>query len=183
MNVRTLCLAMLEMGDASGYEIKTQSVEGDWRYFVEASFGAIYPALRTLEEDGYVVSRQEGDPGRPPRKVYSITPSGRGALLAALNEMPSEDTFRSEFLMHAIFAENLSKAHLARIVDRRIAEYEGKRAGIARMMERFTKAGPHWAGDLGLTVMDVELNYLRTRRDALIELGHDDALPLQDAAE
>ncbi|MEM7566570.1 MAG: PadR family transcriptional regulator [Pseudomonadota bacterium] len=183
MNVRTLCLAMLSMGDASGYEIKKQSVEGDWSHFVEASFGAIYPALRALEEGGYVTSRQEGDPGRPPRKVYAITEAGREALMAAFTELPAPDVFRSEFLMHTLFAEDLSRAHLREIIDRRIAEYEDKKAHIERMMERFIRPGPQWAGRLGLAMMTEELNYLRTHRAALEEIGHDEALPLQVAAE
>ncbi len=183
MNVRTLCLAMLSMGDASGYEIKKHSVEGDWSHFVEASFGAIYPALRALEEGGYVTSRQEGDPGRPPRKVYAITDLGRAALLGAFTDMPAPDVFRSEFLMHTLFAESLSKAHLRSIVDGRIAEYEDKKAHIERMMERFDKPGPQWAGRLGLKVMTEELAYLHAHRGELESIGHDDEPTLQVAAE
>ena len=188
MNVRTLCLAMLRMGDASGYEIKTQGVEGDWRHFVDASFGSIYPALRTLEEDGHVTSRQEGDPGRPPRKVYAITEAGDAALLAALSETPQEDVFRSEFLMHVIFADRLSRDHLRAIVDRRIAEYEEKERSITKMMASFSTPGPQWAGGLGLACMRTELDYLRRHRGTLEALGvdgHDAAhsLPHQVAAE
>jgi hypothetical protein len=44
VHVKTLCLAVLSMGDASGYEIK-KLLEGPFRHIHEASFGAIYPAL------------------------------------------------------------------------------------------------------------------------------------------
>ena len=192
MNVRTLCLAMLRMGDASGYEIKTQSVEGDWRHFVDASFGSIYPALKSLEEDGLVTSRSESNPGRPPRKVYAITPSGEAALLDALHEMPAADVFRSEFLLHIVFAERLSREHLRTIIDRRIAEYEDKLSSIEQMLERFPKAGAQWAGNFGRACMSRELDYLRTHRASLEAMGQDptdrnatgrDALPHTIAAE
>lgn len=178
MNVRSLCLAMLSMGEASGYEIKTQSVEGDWSHFVDASFGSIYSALKALEEEGLVTSRQEGDPGRPPRKVYAITPAGEEELTAAFSELPGEDKFKSSFLMHVIFADRLGERHLTTILDRRIAEYERRLANIHRMMETFDAPGPQWAGGLGLACMTAELDYMRSKRDDLIACGRDDALPL-----
>ena len=77
MNVRTLCLAILYFGDATGYEIRKLSTEGKYSYFVEASYGAIYPALAKLEKDGLVTCRIEAVEGKPSRKVYSITDAGR----------------------------------------------------------------------------------------------------------
>jgi len=37
MNARTLCLAILNFGEATGYEIRKQSIEGDFGYFVDTS--------------------------------------------------------------------------------------------------------------------------------------------------
>lgn len=51
--------------------------------------GTVYPALAKLESDGHLSSSWE-DPevarseGRPPRRYYELTRSGRGALDAAL---------------------------------------------------------------------------------------------------
>ena len=41
MSVRTLCLAILSFGDATGYEIRKLSTEGRYSYFVDASFGSV----------------------------------------------------------------------------------------------------------------------------------------------
>ena len=49
MNVRTICLAILFEGEASGYEIRKLSVEGEYSYFIDASFGSVCPALAKLE--------------------------------------------------------------------------------------------------------------------------------------
>ena len=51
--------------------------------------GTVYPALRRLEEAGYLTSRWE-DPGiaraepRPARKYYEMKPSGRAVLAEAV---------------------------------------------------------------------------------------------------
>ena len=45
MNVKTLCLSILYEGEATGYEIRRLCVEGECSYFIEASFGSIYPCL------------------------------------------------------------------------------------------------------------------------------------------
>jgi PadR family transcriptional regulator PadR len=42
--------------------------------------GAIYPALRRLERDGLLASRETKHQGRT-RRVYSLTPAGKRALV------------------------------------------------------------------------------------------------------
>ena len=86
MNVRTLCLSILYNGEASGYDIRRMCTEEEFAYFVEASYGSIYPALAKLEEDGLVTSRTEQQDGKPAKKIYSITDAGRDAFVAALGE-------------------------------------------------------------------------------------------------
>ncbi len=51
--------------------------------------GTVYPALRRLEDEGYVTSKWENDSvahadARPRRRYYEITRSGRAALADAL---------------------------------------------------------------------------------------------------
>lgn len=55
--------------------------------------GTVYPALRRLEDAGFVSSTWENEGvaqknQRPPRKYYSITPEGESALDAALRRYP-----------------------------------------------------------------------------------------------
>ena len=85
MNVRTLCLSVLYDGDATGYDIRRLCADGEFSYFVEASYGSIYPALAKLEADRLVTSRAEQQDGRPARKVYSITEMGRLAFAEELS--------------------------------------------------------------------------------------------------
>jgi DNA-binding PadR family transcriptional regulator len=71
-------LGMLGLGPKSGYEIK-RAVELSIRFFWTISQAQIYPALEQLEAAGLVSGRDEPR-GRRPRRIYSITASGRGAL-------------------------------------------------------------------------------------------------------
>src|SRR5690606_29410087 len=103
MNVRTICLAILYECESTGYEIRKLSVEGEYSYFVDASFGAIYPALQKLEADKLVVSRVEQQAGKPAKKIYAITELGRRSFLDSLFDQLGEDVYRSEFMMFARF--------------------------------------------------------------------------------
>src|SRR4026209_168356 len=52
--------------------------------------GTVYPALRRLEETGFVDSKWEKATTaqreqRPPRKYYELTPDGKDALTEAVN--------------------------------------------------------------------------------------------------
>ncbi len=65
MDVKTLCLAVLFQGEATGYEIKKAFEEGPFAHFQRASFGSIYPALSKLlvEELAEAEARQGGQHG------------------------------------------------------------------------------------------------------------------------
>ncbi len=121
MNVRTVCLSILYEGDATGYEIRRLCVEGECSYFVEASFGSIYPALAKLEDDGLVKSHIEQQDGKPAKKVYSITEAGRASFTQALFEPLDEEVFRSPFLLFARFAHILPAELVEDTLERTIA--------------------------------------------------------------
>jgi DNA-binding PadR family transcriptional regulator len=170
--VATLCLAILHRGEATGYEIKKESVEGDYRYFIDASYGSIYPALARLSADGYVTVREETQPGRPARKIYSITPTGRAALLDALSEPPGPDVFRARFLLVAKFAAELPADTVrAAIAERRahlLTEIEHLRSFAEEAKEH---PGAAWIVDYGLACMTASLAHLDARGEDLIALA------------
>lgn len=182
MNVRTLCLSILYEGEATGYEIRRLCVEGECSYFVEASFGSIYPALARLEDEGLVTSRTEQQEGKPARKVYSITEAGRAAFAQELSEPLSEDVFRSPFLLFARYAHILP----AELVEARINEYLERtiadRAKLEQAVsDRALSAADNWVINYGRAVMDVAEQHLRSHMHELITLAR--AEPKKDAAE
>ena len=48
--------------------------------------GTIYPLLSRLKREGYVATRWAESEAGPPRKYYSLTPTGRAALEAFVEE-------------------------------------------------------------------------------------------------
>lgn len=60
--------------------------------------GTLYPILRRMVEDGWLTDGWEPESaGRPPRRYYTITPAGRRALSAFLEDASGEARFRDLF--------------------------------------------------------------------------------------
>ena len=102
MNIRTLCLGVLSFKEASGYELKKEIEDGMYSHFIDASFGSIYPALTQMNAEGLLTLRSEEQSGRPDKKVYAITDTGRAALAKSLAELPASNKFKSEFLFEML---------------------------------------------------------------------------------
>jgi PadR family transcriptional regulator AphA len=182
MNVRTLCLSILYEGEATGYDIRRLSVEGEFAYFVEASFGSIYPALAKLEVDGLVTSRTVPQAGKPARKVYSITDAGRDAFAEELLGPLGDDVFRSPFLLLARFARILP----TELVEQRAKEHLERLSASTRKLTDLTgedscSPADQWVINYGRAVLGVAEDYLRTHMHELTKLAKAD--PRKDAAE
>jgi DNA-binding PadR family transcriptional regulator len=63
----------------SGYEL-AHRFDRSIGYFWAATHQQIYRTLRAMEGDGWVSAEVVGQHGRPDKKVYSATASGRGEL-------------------------------------------------------------------------------------------------------
>ena len=120
VDIRTLCLGVLTLGEATGYEIKKMFEEGMFSHFYEASYGSIYPALNRLPAEGFVECTQQAQDKRPDKKIYNLTPAGRSAFLAEIPTPPGRDKLRSEFLVSIIFSQFLTPSQLERVLDDRI---------------------------------------------------------------
>lgn len=168
MNARTLCLAILNFGEATGYEIRKHSIEGDFRYFVDTSFGAIYPALTRLTEEGLVEHRDEVQPGKPARKVYSITSKGRAAFIQALHQPVEPDVFKSQFLLVSMCASFVDPKQMARLIDDRIAHMSAELDMLHKTRKDCTQPGAAWTIDYGIAVHEASRDFLVKHRDALI---------------
>ncbi|MBU1304597.1 MAG: PadR family transcriptional regulator [Alphaproteobacteria bacterium] len=181
MNVRTLCLSILHEGDATGYEIRRLCVDGECSYFIEASFGSIYPALARLESEGLVSSRTEQQDGKPTKKVYSITPAGRDAFVQELSEPLGEETFRSPFLLFARFAHLLPRDLVEARANEFLRERSERNKIVTAAKATSMNACDAWVINYGRAMMGVAEEYLRAHMHELIALAR--AEPNKDAAE
>lgn len=182
MNVRTLCLSILYEGESTGYEIRQLCVEGECSYFVEASFGSIYPALSKLEQEKLVISRIEQQVGKPAKKVYSITDAGRAAFVDELAAPLGDDMLRSPFLLFARFVHILPRD----LVETRANEFLTKLINERSKMEdalvgRTSTAGDTWVLNYGRAMMELAERHMRSHMHELITLAQ--AEPTKNAAE
>ena len=134
MDTKSLCLALLSYGDHSGYEIKKTFEEGPFSHIQEIGFSSIYPALARLLEDGLVTVTAHAQEGRPDKKVYRLNPSGRMALLDALDAPTGPDKVRSDFTFRMLFAHLLSPRTLEEMIDNRLSYLKTEIAHIEACM-------------------------------------------------
>ena len=145
-------LGLLVDTDLHGYELKKRLTEllGPWS---SVSFGSLYPALARLERNGLVVAATPSDPApvEPPpmsgslgaelaayrnrgrartggsrraRKVYAITPAGREALAAMLDDETGDDR---TFAVRVAFCRHLDP-------DARLALFRRRRETVAERL-------------------------------------------------
>lgn len=182
MNVRTLCLGVLQLRDATGYEIKKMVEEGMFNHFIEASYGSIYPALTRMSQDGLVTCRREIQSGKPDKKVYSITPAGRAELMRTLSATPSDDKFKSEFLFIMLLADLLPCEHIAGIYGQRIARMRAELEDLHACAAQCERNGSRFVVGYGIAICEASLKYLEEHRDILTETEDADAARLPLAA-
>jgi len=83
-STQTLILAVLAGQPAHGYAI-AREIERRSREALQMGEGALYPALRGLERNGYVISRWEPQASGAARRIYELTDEGRHHLEAELD--------------------------------------------------------------------------------------------------
>ncbi|MEQ8813815.1 MAG: PadR family transcriptional regulator [Thalassobaculum sp.] len=174
MDVKTLCLAVLFQGEATGYEIKKAFEEGPFAHFQRAGFGSIYPALSKLLVEGLAEAEAHEQDGRPDKKVYRLTPSGHAAFRRALAEPPEPDHLRSDLLFLLYFARELPPARVEALIDGYIEAYRSQAERIAGCRAERLASGAdidpgRWlVSGFGVEVYRAAADYLTRNREALL---------------
>jgi DNA-binding PadR family transcriptional regulator len=175
MDVKTLCLSILYEEEATGYEIRKRCVEGECSYFVEASYGSIYPALSKLEAEGLVTSRREQQPGKPAKKIYAITDVGRQAFISSLFERLGEDQYRSEFLLFARFVSELPAALVELRVRERIQMIDDQIAELDELAQQHSHPADAWVINYGRACLAIAREYIDTHIHELVAMARPEA--------
>ncbi len=169
MNVRTLCLGILSLQEASGYEIKKDVEDGLFSHFIDASFGSIYPALTQLAAEGYVTVREEEQTGKPDKKVYAITDSGRNALARAISVSPAKDKYKSEFLFQMLLQDYLSPEMMLVAIQKQLDDLNEDLGRIAECShEAPIGHGSHFVADYGNAVLTAGVKCLEYKKTELL---------------
>ena len=175
MNVRTLCLAILNMHSATGYEIKKLCIDGSFQHFVEVSFGSIYPALAKLETDGLVSCHTEAQDGKPDRKIYTISDRGRSQFVKLINVLPNPDKFKSEFLLLSLNADLASRELLEQAISAKISQCEAELEMMNEVLDGCDHLAKVWTANYGRATLEAKMEYLKKNRGQLLDLACDSA--------
>ena len=165
-------LGELASGPSSGYEIKAR-LEAGAAHFWHASSSQIYTELRRLHDLGFVSEEHVIQAVRPNKRVYTITPEGRRALRAWLEEPWGLATLRDESLVKLTLAGPLPATEtieqlrrLKAMHERRRAEFESEIAalpeGSSRYLALALRKGVH-----------AQRAFARWCEEAIDELGRD----------
>ena len=168
MDTKTLCLAVLQAAPASGYEIKKTLESGPLSHFQEISFGAIYPALSRLADEGLITGRTQAQDKRPDKKVYSLTSTGQDRLVDTLLQPPAPDRVRSDFLMILFLSDLLPQDYVIEIIDARTADLEKEAERMSADDLDAESPAHRFVHDFGLAYYRFAADWLRRNRDCLI---------------
>ena len=169
MDVKTLCLGLLTVNEACGYDLK-KTFESSFKHFFPAGYGSIYPALADLAESGLVSCREIPQVGKPDRKVYRITEAGEKAFIDSLNRTDPQHKLRSEFLAMIYFSDRIDDARLADLLDDRVQKLRETVEHIASSNSQDNaghSAGASFVAGFGAVIAEAAAKYIETNRHLL----------------
>lgn len=108
MNIQDVILGFIYDKPMSGYDIK-QMMENSVSYFFDASFGAIYPALRKMEKEGLVEKQVIQQDGKPNKNLFAITEKGKEQFQHYLESPINPTVMRSDILIRIFFGRFTTK--------------------------------------------------------------------------
>ena len=168
MDIKTLCLGVLSLGEASGYEIK-KFFEDGFSHFYVAGFGSIYPALAQLTRDGLVTCSDIQQERRPAKKVYRITEAGASLFQRELMQTHPTHKVRSDFLLQLIFAPFLSEERLEEVMALRMADIRAELEHIQNCSQREeVPASAQFAKGYAQAVLQAGLDYIEEHREQIL---------------
>jgi PadR family transcriptional regulator AphA len=109
MSLPYVILGFLNVEPMTGYALK-KYMDDSTQTFWHAKLSQIYPTLKQLEAKGLVKVEVVPQEGKPDKKIYSITKTGRRALIAWLNEpLDMMPTIKNPVLLKLFFSGVLDK--------------------------------------------------------------------------
>jgi len=118
-NLSHQILGVLLREPRSGYDIVKEL-----HSFRPAKTSQVYPTLAELEEGGFVTSVDVDQKGRPNKRVYSVTDTGRAALTDWIGSEPEPPTQRDDFLTMIYSSWTKEPSVVLAMFERRLAYFE-----------------------------------------------------------
>lgn len=149
-------LGVLSLEPMSGYEMRRMMEQSTANFWSE-SFGQIYPALKSMLEDGLVAVVPSADEdGHPAKKVYRITERGRVHLHAWLGAPVRHYPRRHELLLKIFFSAEAEPGQVRAHIRQWRSDYQ---ADLARYRQIERELPQHSAGHPGLPFFLMTVRY------------------------
>ncbi len=123
--MRQHLLALLAKEPAHGYELKLALEQTFGEAYPSPNIGQIYVTLKRLEQDGLVRSQDVEQTTRPNKRVYELTPAGREALRAWVDEPSDGPRVRDDFFTKLVLAPMAGLADRMALINKQRRHYLG----------------------------------------------------------
>jgi DNA-binding PadR family transcriptional regulator len=129
--VRLPLLALLAKEPAHGYELKNLLEQTFGEAYPSPNIGQIYVTLQRLERDGLVSSQDVVQATRPNKRVYELTPKGRDALAAWIEEPSDGPRVRDDFFMKLVLSPLTGTTDRMALINRQRRHYISLMRGLS----------------------------------------------------
>ncbi len=180
MSLDHAILGLLAERPRSGYDLKTRCFDDALRPFWSADQAQIYRTLERLQDAKLVTSTRRRQAGRPDRRIYEITRSGREALdewLASEQPLPA---IRDPFLLQLYFGGSLDDAALMGVLEARRDHHIARLQDLNEHSARL--AAQHTADTRGSVLRQTALDGAVERERALASWLDDCIRAVRDGA-
>ena len=140
-DISTLTLAILGLiarNPCSAYDVRKIFETTPMGHF-SASPGAIYPALKRIEENGWVSGRVANANTLRPKRVYRLTKTGRKVLVGRVSQPITPDDVRQDlddFMLRFVFMDKLlSHERIVDLLGQFKSEMRSYRSYLRKLLE------------------------------------------------
>jgi DNA-binding PadR family transcriptional regulator len=140
LSLKHAILSLLAHDPLSGYELM-KLFDSSVGYFWHATHPQIYKELARLEQDGQITHQTVVQRGRPTKKVYRLSESGREDLLTWLRIPAGAQRSKDEMMLKTFSSGLLSSDEAIRLVTEH-REVHAQRLQQYQELERFLRSGP-----------------------------------------
>ncbi len=131
--MRLPLLALLAKEPAHGYELKNLLEQTFGEAYPSPNIGQIYVTLQRLERDGLVSSQDVVQTTRPNKRVYELTPAGRDALAAWIEEPSDGPRVRDDFFMKLVLSPLAGATDQMALINRQRRYYLNLMRGLSAL--------------------------------------------------
>ncbi|MEV0430253.1 PadR family transcriptional regulator [Micromonospora sp. NPDC050495] len=131
MSLEHAILVSLLEQPASGYDLARRFDRSIGRFWT-ATHQQIYRVLKRMDGDGWITAEAIGQAALPDKKIWSVTPTGRSALVGWLRAPVQPEAVRHELAVKirgAAFDDDAGRAALVAEVERYRADHAATLAG------------------------------------------------------